>query len=121
MSRLVSKLPPTNLSVTEKQREQWYMALSYLWILFIIPLIRYQLVWHHRNADYAFHLKQGATLFFLEVGVWFLAFIPVIGTWLYIICGLGLLFLALTGFLATWNGEKKVLPLVGIWLKSFKL
>lgn len=116
MSNSVKKI-----SKAERYAEGWYMALSYLWILFIIPLLRYQLVWQHKNAEYAFHLKQGAILFISYIVVWTFALIPVVGSALYVIGSLLVLFASVNGFLAALHGEQWELPFIGRKIKKINL
>ncbi len=83
-------------------------ALSYIWILFLIPLLL------KRNSDFAqFHAKQGLVLFILS----FLTIIPIIG-WFF---SLVLIVICLVSIMKTLNGEWFEVPLVYEWSKKFNL
>ncbi len=79
-------------------------ALSYLWILFLIPLI------FSKHSEYAkFHAKQGLVLFLSEIVGTFLYWIPLFGQLLL----LALIFATLVGFIMAFAGKAYSLPFIG--------
>jgi uncharacterized membrane protein len=72
-------------------------ALSYIWLLFLIPLIL------KRNSKFCqFHAKQGLILFILSLLSWF----PVIG-WLI---GLAIIVVSVVGIIKALSGEEWKIP-----------
>src|SRR6056297_1550345 len=83
-------------------------ALSYLWILFLVPLLL------KRDSEFAqFHAKQGLILFIIS----FLTIIPFIG-W---ILSLVLIIVAVISIVKTLNGEWFKIPFVYEWSEKFNL
>lgn len=87
-------------------------CLSYLAILFIIPLLT-----NKGSAFTKFHINQGIVLFILGIIAGFisgfLAFIPVVGGIISIVISFGLLALMLMGLINTLNGKAVRLPIIG--------
>ncbi len=82
--------------------------LSYLWILFLIPLL------NKKNSRFCqFHAKQGAVLFFLS----FATVIPVLG----MVFGLLLLFISVIGIIKINNSEWWKIPVIYDWSKKVNL
>lgn len=83
-------------------------VISYLWILFIVPLIAAP------NSPYArFHANQGLLLFIFDLIIAIIACIPVVG---WIVGGIGavaVLVFRVMGIVNSINGEAKELPLIG--------
>lgn len=74
-------------------------ALSYIWLLFLIPLIL------KRDSKFCqFHAKQGLILFILSFIAWF----PVIG-WLI---GLAILVISVVGIIKALSGESWEIPYI---------
>lgn len=83
-------------------------ALSYLWILFLVPLLG------KRDSEFAqFHAKQGLVLFLLSFLTWF----PFIG-W---ILALVLIVISVMGIVKTLNGEWWEIPYIYDWSKKINL
>ena len=83
-------------------------ALSYLWILFLVPLLL------KRNSEFAqFHAKQGLVLFIGSL----LTIIPVIG----LILSLVLIVISVISIVKTLNGEWFKIPFVYEWSEKFNL
>lgn len=75
-------------------------ALSYISILFIVPLFL------KRNSKFCqFHGKQGLMVFIMEL----LGFVPVIGWMLFVLA----LLLSIVGVLRTLDGKYWKLPILG--------
>lgn len=97
----------SQVSITEAERK--WAAVSYLWILWIVPLLL------KRNSNYVqFHAKQGMVLFVAEI---ISGLIPVIG-WLI---GLILIIFAVLGVLEALAGRFWELPILGKYVKNFSL
>ncbi len=86
-------------------------ALSYLWILFLIPLLL------KRDSKFVqFHAKQGLVLFIIEFIVSFIAWIPLIGWVLF----LAVIITAILGFIKAYNGESWEIPFIYKWSQKMK-
>jgi uncharacterized membrane protein len=91
-------------------------ALSYLWILIIIPFLT-----DAKNDPFVkFHLKQGLTLVIFEVIGMLVGWFPIIGWFVGWIIWLLSLILTVIGIANVWNGREKELPLIGQYGKHFK-
>ena len=90
-------------------------AISYLSILFLIPLFC------RKNSKFArYHASQGLTLFALQAVLAFLSgilsILPFIGGVCFVICEIGIAFtvaLSVIGILSTCMGQAKELPVIG--------
>lgn len=88
------------------------VALSYVWILFIIPLLTL------RKSRFAqFHAKQGLVLFIVELVLSLVMWIPVIG-WLI---GIVLILVCLIAIIRAYNGEWWKIPFIYQWSEKIKL
>ncbi|MFH1890904.1 MAG: DUF4870 domain-containing protein [Candidatus Kuenenbacteria bacterium] len=103
--------------VTKEQENRIIAALSYIWVLCLVPLLT------RRNDEYCqFHAKQGLVLFVGSFAVMVLGMIPVLG-WL-IILPLGWLFLVILSILGIINalqGKKWKMPYVGKYAEKINL
>ena len=82
--------------------------LSYLWILFIVPLIAAP------NSPYAkFHANQGLLLFLFDIVIAIVAMIPVVGWIISAVGGALVLIFRIIGIVNSLKGEAKELPLIG--------
>ena len=87
-------------------------ALSYFWILFLIPLLS------KKNSKFCqFHAKQGLILFLVEVVGSLVFWVPIFGWALAIL----LLVVAIMGIIRTLNGEYWEIPLIGEYAKKINL
>lgn len=94
-----------------------FAFLGYWWILWVIPVFAKK-----ENHFALFHGKQGLVLFILEIIVWILSFIPIIG-W-FIIRPLGsllCLILAIIGMIQALNGKYWKMPLLGKYAEGIKI
>lgn len=83
-------------------------ALSYVWILFLVPLLG------KKDSEFAqFHAKQGLMLFLISFLSWF----PILG-WMI---GLVLIVVSIIGIIKALNGEKWEIPYVYNWSKKINL
>jgi uncharacterized membrane protein len=90
------------------EKNKTVAALSYFWILFLIPLLGKK---HSKFCQ--FHAKQGLILFIIS----FVAWIPVIG-WLI---GLAILVIAILGILKTLEGAWWKIPYIYDYSKKINL
>ncbi len=87
-------------------------ALSYVWILFLLPLLL------KRRSKFAqFHAKQGLVLFGIEIVVSLFVWIPLLGQ----IISLALLIVCVVGVIKTLNGEWWKIPYIYNWSKKINL
>jgi uncharacterized membrane protein len=83
-------------------------ALSYLWILFLIPLLS------KKDSKYCqFHAKQGLVLFILGLFTW----VPIFGWLLFVV----LVAVSVFSILKVINGEWYKIPYIYDWSKKFNL
>lgn len=86
-----------------EQKERVKAALSYVFVLFLLPLA-------DRNSEFCqFHAKQGLVLFLTWVLVSFVSWLPFVG-W---IAWVSALVVNIMAIVKTLRGEKWVLPLIG--------
>ncbi|OIO06763.1 hypothetical protein CO115_01370 [Candidatus Falkowbacteria bacterium CG_4_9_14_3_um_filter_36_9] len=90
----------TNLDV---EANKTIAALSYLWILFLIPLLT------KKNSKFCqFHAKQGLILFIIEIVGGLIFWFPVFGQ----ILMLALLVVSVIGIIKALNGEWWKIPYI---------
>ena len=93
----------------DAQQNSGIAALSYLWILFIVPLLG------KRDSKFAqFHAKQGMILFGIELVAGMFAWFPVFGQLLI----LGLIVVAVMGVVKALNEEWWEIPYINEWSKK---
>ncbi|MFH0819857.1 MAG: hypothetical protein V1892_02385 [bacterium] len=99
------------------EENRYWAALSYLWILFLFPLI------FRKKSHFAqFHAKQGLVLTLAWFVVWVLGAIPVLG-WLIIIPlgNLILVILSVLGILNALAGKYWKIPYLHQYAEKIKL
>jgi len=100
----------------KKEDEKDLVAiLSYIGILFLVPLLVSK-----DNAFVQFHAKQGLVLFLAEIATVLVAWIPVLGWFVGIICWIMWVVLAIKGILNVVNGKQVPLPIIGKFAEKFK-
>lgn len=91
-------------------------ALSYIWILFLVPLIT------KKDSPFAkFHAKQGLVLFIAWIAVSVVGIIPVLGWIVGFVGSIAILILSIMGFLKAIQGEQWTLPVLGEYAKKLKI
>ena len=88
-------------------------ALSYLGILFLIPLLTDA----KNDENVKFHIRQGIVLFIIDVFASFIVWIPFIGQ----AVGLVLLIVSVYGFVQAYQGIRWEMPVVGQYAKQIKI
>ncbi len=83
-------------------------AISYIWILFLVPLFAAK-----DDAFARFHANQGLLLFLVSVVLGIIAIIPVIGAIISGIGGIVTFVFAILGIINALKGEMKPLPFIG--------
>lgn len=86
-------------------------ALSYLWILFLIPLI-----FKHDNEFVQFHAKQGMVLFVCWSVGWLFFGLPLIGVLLFIT----IIILSAIGIISALQGRYWEMPVLGRYARKIK-
>lgn len=86
-------------------KEKLFALLSYLSILFLIPLGLFR-----KNEFVYYHAKQGMGLFVLFMMIIFLFWLPVVG-W---VAMMAFLVIWITGIMNALTGKKEPVPVVGI-------
>ncbi|HPI67337.1 MAG TPA: hypothetical protein PKZ16_02235 [bacterium] len=97
--------------------EKIIAAISYVWLLFLVPLILKK-----DNSFCQFHAKQGLVLFFFSLLVLFFGALPLIG-WL-IIAPLGwlvIIIFSVLGFLNALQGKEWEMPYLSKYAKRINL
>lgn len=104
------KTPPS--SEKDIQENKVMAFLSYLGILFLIPLLA------KKDSPYCqYHAKQGLVLFIAGFIVGFVVWIPIIG-WA---AGIVLFVLWLMGVINVLSGKTQPIPLIGQFAEKMKL
>jgi uncharacterized membrane protein len=99
---------PMSADATDAQENKYTAALSYIWILFLIPLLT--------KKDSKFcqhHAKQGLILFIISLISWF----PFFG-W---IVGIAVIVVSIIAILKVLSGEYWKIPRIYDWSKKIKL
>lgn len=87
-------------------------ALSYVWILVLIPLFL------KKKSPFAqFHAKQGLLLFIIEIIGWLVFWIPVLGQVLLI----AVVILAVMGIKSALDGKYWTMPVIGKYASKLNL
>ena len=108
--------PTTQTSTSDKKSVNAIAILSYISILFIVPLIVAK-----DDPFVKFHVKQGITLFIGEIILIVIAMVPFIGWVIAWIGNIVALILAINGIVNVLQGNEKELPLVGKYAETFKI
>ncbi|MBT7553294.1 hypothetical protein HN670_02395 [bacterium] len=102
----------THVDNKDVEANKTIAALSYVWILCLVPLLL------KRKSKFAqFHAKQGLLLFVIEIVGWLVFWIPLVG-WLLLIIVIGL---ALLGIKNALDGKFWVMPFIGKYVNKFNL
>ena len=83
-------------------------AISYIWILFLVPLFAAK-----DDAFARFHANQGLLLFLASIVLGIIGVIPVIGTIIALVGGIVTFVFMILGIINALKGEMKPLPLIG--------
>ena len=83
-------------------------AISYIWILFLVPLFAAK-----DDAFARFHANQGLLLFLVSIALGIIAIIPFIGAIISAIGGIVTFVFMILGIINALKGEMKPLPFIG--------
>ena len=83
-------------------------AISYIWILFLVPLLAAK-----DDAFARYHANQGLVLFLVSIALGIIAIIPFIGAIISAIGGIVTFVFMILGIINALKGEMKPLPLIG--------
>lgn len=92
--------------------ERLFAALSYVWILFLIPF-----VWGHNKPFVYKHAKQGIALFIFEIVLSLIAWIPLLGWAIGIIGWFFVVVVAIIGIAHALAGKDYEIPVIGKMMK----
>lgn len=96
---------------SELKNKRTLAALSYLWIFCLIPLLK------SKDEFVQFHAKQGLIIFFIELILSLVGWIPLVG-WL---ASVVVTIVALIGLIKALNGEKWKIPYIYEWSQKIKI
>lgn len=105
----MEEMPFTPAKPDDARKKRFVAALSYVYILFVIPLLMAK-----GDKFLEHHVKQGIALFVVEV---LLGLVPVIG-WA---ADLGLAVVAFYGAFMAWSGTYWELPVLAKYAKRIRL
>lgn len=109
---MTDKKTKNNSADTDISTNKTIAALSYMWILCLIPLLL------KRKSKYAqFHAKQGLILFAIEIVGSLIFWFPFFGQLLM----LALVVISVMGIIKTLNGEWWKIPFLYDWSKKINL
>lgn len=91
-------------------------VLSYIGFLFLAPLLL-----RPESKFSQYHAKQGMVLFFLELLIGFLDYLPFIGGILWYLGFLAILVLAIKGIINVLEERCAPLPKIGHWAEKIKI
>ncbi|MBR2041419.1 MAG: DUF4870 domain-containing protein [Oscillospiraceae bacterium] len=83
-------------------------AISYIWILFLVPLFAAK-----DDAFARYHANQGLLLFLVSIILGIIGIIPLIGTAIAAVGGIVTFVFMILGIINALKGEMKPLPLIG--------
>ncbi len=110
-------MPDKKTDIKPTQDEKVIAALSYIWVLCLIPLLT------RRESDYCqFHARQGLVLFIGSFAVMVLGMIPILG-WL-IILPLGwllIMILSVLGIINALQGKMWEIPYIAKYAKKINI
>ena len=93
------------------QNKNGLAALSYVWVLCLVPLLG------SKDEFVKFHARQGFVLFIIELALVLVGWIPVIGWLLSLAVGI----VAIIGLIKALNGEKWEIPYIYNLSKKIKI
>lgn len=97
---------------TYSDSERLFAALSYVWILFLIPF-----VWGHSKPFVYRHAKQGIALFIFEIVLSLIVWIPLLGWAIGIIGWFFVVVVAIIGIAHALAGKDYEIPVIGKMIK----
>ena len=106
----------TTIHTDLKQDDKIFAALSYLWILALVPLFL------KRDRPFVqFHAKQGFVLFVAEFILMLVAAIPLLGWLIWFFGWIIAVVFSILGILAALSGREWEMPWISDYVKKWKL
>ena len=96
----------------EKDSDRLLAALSYVWVLFIIPFV----LGHNKPFVYR-HAKQGMALFIFELILAIVSWIPILGWIIGLIGWFAVVIVAIVGIAHALSGKDYEIPVIGKMMK----
>lgn len=107
--------PIPQQSVSEISQDDKVMAaLSYLWVLVLIPLLK-----PGKSEFVKFHSRQGFLLFIVEVVLMVVQIIPVLGWLIGFFGGIAALIVSIMGLFSALSGKRWEIPYLNEYAKKF--
>ncbi len=98
------------------QDDKVYAALSYMWILCLVPLLM------KRDREYVhWHARQGFVLFVGEFILFIVGMIPLLGWLINFVGWIAALILSVLGIVAALGGRKWEMPYIYEYVKKLNL
>ncbi len=104
---------PDTSPVPQVSEDRAYAALSYLWVLCLVPLFL-----KRQSAYVQFHAKQGFLLFVAEIAISVVSVVPVLGWLVGFVGWLAAVVLSVLGIMAALTGKEWVMPILGEYAKK---
>ena len=98
------------------QEDKIYAALSYVSILVFVPLLL-----RRQSAFAQFHAKQGLVLFIVEIVLWVIGMLPILGWIVAFLGNIVVLILAILGIVAALVGRNWEMPFLSEYAKKINL
>ena len=115
MPEETTQTPEGQCDPKDIQENKGLTVLSYIGLLCLVPLLA------KKDSKFAqYHAKQGLVLFIMELIIWVLLVIPVLGWIIYVVGIITSLVLAIMGIMNVVNGKCKELPIIGKFAEKFK-
>ncbi len=94
--------------MAENKEDKTIAVLSYLGILFLVPLLV-----ERKNKFAQYHAKQGLALFLAEVATMVVGWVPFIGWLIAFVAWIPWVILSVMGIINVINRREKPLPIIG--------
>ncbi|MFA4936959.1 MAG: DUF4870 domain-containing protein [Patescibacteria group bacterium] len=103
-----------NSSITPTSEEKTWAAISYLWILCLVPLLL------KRESNYIrYHAKQGFGLFVVELIISIIAVVPLLGWLIGFIAWMVFVVLSVMGLVSALSGKMWRMPIIGEYVAKW--
>lgn len=111
-----AKKSTRNFESADIEKNKIVAALSYIFILCLIPLLLKQ------NSPYAkFHAKQGLTITVAWFVFWMIGIVPILGWLIAFLGNIALLIISILGVIKTLDGKAWEIPYIYEWSKKWNL
>ena len=108
--------PKTAFTTEDIKKNKEIAALSYIWILCLIPLLL------KKNSPYSqFHAKQGLTILIAWVIILIVGIIPIIGWIIWFFGMIIIILISIAGVIKTLNSESWQIPFIYEWSEKWDI